>query len=377
MFEWLFEKVNKFYENLFLNYGKFLSKYYIYIIIVSFGINLGLSFGFLKLNLIDDVDLIYGVQNSEAKRQERYLKTVFNSTDILQNKYYLHQLIDFGTWVEINFRVAHDKNENILKVEYIKEVERILTNIRENVIVYSNNKTYSFEEVCAKRHNKCMVDNEDMLKMRFFDFLKTESNKKYEKIYKLKRSYMKRMNLTNMMQIPANLTNFIVNDTEHYVNEHFDFIPLKYFLGENFHIIPINIKDNFKTTHYAYAKLFKLRLSLNSNHDDDYDPIVKEWEREMLKYLSTVKSNITSITYGVSTSLNVEMDANIRLDLKFVAFTFLLIMGFSILLMSMCSNIISSPGFSLPLSGILSAVFGLTSAIGDYSSLVMIFNFLN
>jgi hypothetical protein len=361
-FELLFEKVNKFYEDCFLNYGKFLSKYYISIIAISFAINLGLSFGILKLKLIDDVDEIYGVQNSEAKRQERYLKTIFNTTDTLKNKYYLHQLIDFGTWAEVNFRVGTDKNKNILKIEYLKEIESILEDIKENVIVNFENKTYRFQDVCAKRHKKCMIDNQDMLDKKFFDFLKRESNKKVEKIRKLKRLYMKRMNLTSIEKVPDNLTEFVVNDTEHYINEYFDFIPLKFFLGEDFYIIPRSY--DIEKEDFAYAKLFKLRLSLSSNHDDDYDPIVKAWELELLKYFPKIKPNVTSFTYGVSNSLNVEMDSNIRLDLKFVAFTFLLIMMFSILLMSLCSNIVSSPGISLPVSGILSAVFGLTSAIG-------------
>ena len=260
MFEILFEKVNKFYENCFLNYGKFLSKYYIPVIVISFAINLGLSFGILKLKLIDDVDDIYGVQNSEAKKQERYLKTIFNTTDTLKNKYYLHQLIDFGTWAEINFRVGKDKNENILKIEYLKEVKRILEEIKENVQVTYDNKTYKFKDVCAKRHKNCMIDNQDMLDRKFFDFLKRESNKKEEKIRKLKRLYIKRMNLTSTEIVPDSLSEFIVNDTEYYINEYFDFIPLKYFLGEDFYIIPKNYK--IENEDYAYGKLFKLRLSL-------------------------------------------------------------------------------------------------------------------
>jgi hypothetical protein len=360
MFEYLFEKFNNFYENIFYKYGIFLSKYYIHIILVSFAINLGLSFGILKLNIIDDVDEIYGVQHSEAKKQERYLKTIFNTTDTFENKYYIHQLIDFGTWAEINFRVAEDKNSNIIKFEYFKEIIQLLGQIR-NDVVYKNedNKTFRFDDLCAKRNEKCMIDNLDMLDGKFFSFLEKESFKKYEKIEKLKKRYAKRMNLTSFVQIPADLEEFTFKDTEFYITEMFDFIPLKYFLGENFYIIPRKSKND----EYAYSKLFKLRLSLKSNHDDG-DPNVKGWELELLKYLENMKSNLTTFTYGVSHSLDVEMDRNIRLDLKFVGFTFLLIMTFSIFLMSACSNMVTSPGFVLPFTGLLSAVFGITSAFG-------------
>ena len=373
MFEYLFEKVNKFYEKVFFKYGEFLAKYYVIVIVLSFAINLGLSFGFLKLHMIDDVDEVYLVENSVAKREERHFKKVFNTTDTLENKYYLHQLIgkyalfcyyliinldlfvDLGTWSEINFRVANDKDANILRPEYIKEIESILQNIKDNVVfVDKNNRTFGLEQVCAKRHKKCMIDNEDMLHEKFFHFLERESNKKYHKIEKLKRRMHAIVNLSH------------IKDPEEYINENFDFIPLKYFLGRHFYIIPVDSKVASESTQFAYAKLFKLRISLNSNHDDDVNPNVKAWELELLKYLDKLKhtTKLISFTYGVSFSLDVEMENNIRLDVKFVVFTFLLIIAFSIILMSACSTMVTSPGFILPFSGVLSAVFGLTSAIG-------------
>lgn len=367
IFEYLFEKFNKFYENLFYKYGLFLSKYYIYAIIISFLFNAVLTCGFLRLKILDDVDEIYGVINSTGKNQERYLKKLFNTTDTFENKYYLHQLIDFGTWVEINFRVREDKNANILKMQYFNEILKIHELII-NGVKYKNestNQTFMFKDICAKLHERCMIDSYDVLTKNFFKWIEDKSYKKFEKLQSMRKKLAQKY--------PGNssiLENFQIADEEHFISENFNFITLKYFLGRHFHIIPYNRSQVYakrdSSIEFAYAKMFKLRYSLASNHDDG-DPNVKYWELELLKFMQTITSNLTTFTYGVSHSLDVEMDRNIRLDLKFVAFTFLLIMTFSIVLMSFGTNIITSPGFILPFSGVLSAVFGLTSAVGFLS----------
>lgn len=58
------------------------------------------------------------------------------------------------------------------------------------------------------------------------------------------------------------------------------------------------------------------------------------------------------------------MQNNIGFDAVLISGTFGLIMIFSTLLMSLRTDCITSPGYLLPMSGILSAVFGMTSAFG-------------
>ena len=63
------------------------------------------------------------------------------------------------------------------------------------------------------------------------------------------------------------------------------------------------------------------------------------------------------------------MQNNIGFDVILIIGTFSLIMIFSTLLMSLKTDCITSPGYVLPLSGILSSVFGMSSAFGLLSFL--------
>ncbi len=66
----------------------------------------------------------------------------------------------------------------------------------------------------------------------------------------------------------------------------------------------------------------------------------------------------------MSVYLESEMQNNIGFDVVLISGTFGLIMIFSTLLMSLKTDCITSPGYLLPLSGILSAMFGMSSAFG-------------
>ena len=129
MFHILFQRLNKFYETLFKNYGSFLSKYYIYTISTAFLLNMGLSLGLLRMNWINDVDQLFMPVNSEARKVEAMVKRIFNETSKLTQDSYLHQLADLGTYAELNFQPCQlgleaNKPENILQAKYIEEILR-------------------------------------------------------------------------------------------------------------------------------------------------------------------------------------------------------------------------------------------------------------
>lgn len=149
-------------------------------------------------------------------------------------------------------------------------------------------------------------------------------------------------------------------------------------LGKHFRINLFNESQNGK--YPAYAKAIKLRYNLKSTYENP-DKIVIEWEKELLKNIQNVVNSQPAcdpsnkylksikITYGTSQSLDTEMAANVGLDSILISGTFMLIMLFSSILMSLNSNCITSPGVILPLSGISSAIFGMTSAFGLLSYL--------
>ena len=142
MFHILFEKVNSFYEKIFGCYGRFLSKNYINVIVASFLINLILSIGIYRIKVITDAEDLFMPIDSEAIKDEIYLKTIFNDSTITSN-FYVHQLLDMGAWAEINFiPCATNKNENhfenILESKYMEEIVRIKDYLLQNTFVQIN-----------------------------------------------------------------------------------------------------------------------------------------------------------------------------------------------------------------------------------------------
>ena len=344
VFEILFRKLNGFYEKVFFNYGLFVSKYPIHVIVFSVLLNLILSIGVFKMNMIKDADELFMTSNSDARKSEKYFKYLFNNTNTVNQEFYAHQLFDLGTGAEINFRVRGDPNANILENKYLSEILSVHRSILENVIVQINNETIKFENVCATRNGKCWIEGADLLQNSddFFEFLK-------EKFLNLRKNETDRLSLQ-------------LEDTIYTSKNGISFLGLIF--GKDFQFV--QNEKNPET--YAYARIFKIRYQMkysvpSSNINS------KLWENEFLKYAKTMNTTLITFTYSTSGSLEKEIEANIGFDTKLIATTFILIMVFAIIFMSLGSNIITSPGILLPSVGIFSAFFGVTSSYGLLSFL--------
>lgn len=171
MFHYLFERVNRFYENIFEKYGRFISKYYIYTIVGAFFLNLFLSAGMLRFNMIKDTDVLFMPQDSQARQDERLVKYIFNESARMTGDFFLHQILDLGTWAEVNFQTC-ESNENILGEEYIEQIRGVNQFLLANSLVQVNNSDDSqvigLEQVCARRNGKCLIDGLDLLSEEFY-----------------------------------------------------------------------------------------------------------------------------------------------------------------------------------------------------------------
>ena len=358
MFEILFEKFNNFYEKIFLNYGLFVAKYYKYTIVISFLINILLSFGLFKLNLITDSDELFSVTDSKAKSDEGLLKQIFiSNTDYYEKKFFLHQLLDFGTWGEINIHVKNEiVDKNIINETYFDEIRHIHDQIVNNV---TTNSSLKLNDTCARRLNKCVIDGDLLLNKDFFEWLQMKAKE-------LENGEIKLNEPTDMLNSP-------------YAYQVIpEFVDLKFVLGKNFdYILNVNTTKTKNHGYPAYATLFKLRYSLKSNYAN-MDPSVKEWEMAFVDFMKNVKLKYLTFTFSGSHSIESEMLNNVNFDVHLVATTFILITVFATILMSFKTNLITSPGFILPSAGILSAAFACTSSIGfmsliNYSACNLVF----
>ena len=368
VFEILFEKFNRFYETVFHKHGLFVSKYPKLIITVSLLVNILLALGAFKIKMIKDTDELFMLMNSEAKRDEKIFSNIFDKSSELNNKeFYLHQMFDLGTGAEIMFRVREDANKNLLERKFFDEILKIHRNILENVVVKNVNETIKFEDVCAKRLGKCWIEGSDLLYGDgFFNYLKTSS-------------MLLRQNETDSA-VDSSLEDNI------YFSENGGMNFLAAVLGKDFKFILddndplVNIESNQT---YGYAHILKIRYQMK------YKIVANNikgilWEREFLKFVKTsLNSSLVSFTYATSKSLEDEIEANVGFDSKLVSMTFMFIMIFATIFMSIGSNSITSPGMMLPTAGIFSAFFGVSSSVGLLSligypscSLVAIIPFL-
>jgi hypothetical protein len=78
MFHTLYKKLNTFYEGLFAVYGRFLTKYYVYIIIAAFAVNCLLSIGSYRMKLVMDPEELFTPLSGQAKIDEHKIKKLFN-----------------------------------------------------------------------------------------------------------------------------------------------------------------------------------------------------------------------------------------------------------------------------------------------------------
>lgn len=337
MFEKLYVKLNSIYEKIFESYGYFLSKYYKQILIASFIINLILSSGILRLKILTDTDELFNVKNSQAKKEETYIKNLFNLAK-MEDNFYIHQLPDLGMYAEINFHVAKDPKENILQKIYINEISNIHKQIM-NKVYFTNdttNKTYFYNDLCTRRFNQCLIDGAELLNDPFFLYLKEQRENK---------------------DIKLSITNEEFDDNYLYFNDKYSITDLRFNLGKNYYVYDKRIND---TVNNGYASLLKLRYNLKSTLSN----LSKSWEIEFLRFIKNIQLVNLTMTYATSQSLDMEINDNVQFDIFLVNLTFMLMTIFSTLLMSLFTNIITSPGLTLPSAGLFSAVFGMTSAFG-------------
>ena len=171
MFHILFEKANSFYENLFRRYGRFLANFYIYVIIASFVLNCLLSLGISKFNLLTNSDDLFVPIDSQAKQDEKLIKSLFSDSRLKSEEFFLHQLADLGKWGEINFLTCPNQNDepdNILQEKYLSQIKTINDIIINSTIVHAGNQSIGFDRICAKQNGKCLIDGINLLKPKFY-----------------------------------------------------------------------------------------------------------------------------------------------------------------------------------------------------------------
>ena len=80
------------------------------------------------MEMITNSDVLFMPTDSEARSDEKHVKELFNSSYYLSNNFYMHQLLDLGTYGEIIFQTCETDSQtniqdNILQEKYINEIK--------------------------------------------------------------------------------------------------------------------------------------------------------------------------------------------------------------------------------------------------------------
>lgn len=123
------------------------------------------------MELITDSDELFTTIGSESMRDSGLIKQLFSEDKLLSKDHNLHQLVDIGTWGEVQFLTCPDTSgnaDNILQAKYLKQVQS-LHELVLNLNVTSDGQTYGYESVCAKRGRNCVVEGSDLIRPQFYE----------------------------------------------------------------------------------------------------------------------------------------------------------------------------------------------------------------
>ncbi|RNA30704.1 Patched domain-containing 3 [Brachionus plicatilis] len=298
----------------------------------------------LRMDMITKVDKLFFPIKSQAKQDERLVKSLFNKSKMLSEDFFLHQIADFGTWAEVNFQTC--SGENILSENYLQQIKKIHGSVLEMA---------DLDQVCAKRNGQCLVDGADLLEPKFYEAFLLSSMIRKSSLHQWDQSY-DRKNFR-----------FYVNFGD---SGTIGFTDLSYNLGKHFRVNFQNESNDGKEA--GFARLVKLRYNLKDNADSAQSAVIN-WELQFLKLMKNLtngpkecndKNGMFKISYAASQSLDSEMTNNVSLDIGLVVGTFSLIIIFACLFMSLGTNLVTSPSYVLPFAGIAAAFFGISSSFG-------------
>jgi len=242
--------------------------------------------------------------------------------------YHIHHDYDLGLFGDVIF--AADDHGDITRPPVQRELERIY-NLIQNVNITFENRTYYYRDLCAKRHNRCAIDGEVFFRTSFWQRLKDKQLDKY-------------------------ILNGLYTDDDGEPNL------LAFIFGKN---LQLNTKDGT-----LFSKILKLHFNLRRNMRDNrtnqlinVEHLSRMWEQAFLKFFQHFKSIIVIPVYSVSTSIDQELENNIKLDYILVVVTFIVMIIVATFCLSIRGTFRQSPAY-LSFIGVLATMLGLISGFG-------------
>jgi hypothetical protein len=192
------------------------------------------------------------------------------------DEYYLHQDYDLGIFGDVIFLTQDSRGIDRPNVR--KELKRIYDLIQKINVTYEN-KTYFYQDLCAKRHDHCVVDGEMFFRETFWQRLKDKQLDKY-------------------------LLNGFYTDDDAEPNL------LTFIFGK--HLV-LHTQEGTLS-----AKVLKLHFNLRrtkfiDGQEKNIEIISHMWEQAFLQFFEHFESVMVHAIYSVSDSIDQELEKNIYL----------------------------------------------------------------
>ena len=166
----LYEDVEKFFGDIFAYYGKIVAMFPLVFVIVPVLTCGLLGFGLLNIKYENAVDKLYAPQDSQAMKDRGRLDGIFPADD---ENFYPHQIVqlrDFACVIaaangpSAGFRSSNNGNyaeseyKGMLDARALQEIEILVDYIVNNISVEETGDILHLNELCARRHNECVIE---------------------------------------------------------------------------------------------------------------------------------------------------------------------------------------------------------------------------
>ena len=242
-------------------------------ILLSFLLTAFCALGFFRFQMIEDADSLFIPLGSKSVSDREILAKILPMN---YDQYYLHQDFDLGLFGDVIF-ITKD-HRNIDRMAIRTEVKRIY-HLIENINVTYENRTYFYRDLCAKRHNQCVVDGEMFFRETFWQRLKDKQLDRY-------------------------LLNGMYTDDDAEPNL------LSFIFGKK---MDLQTKEG-----KLFSRILKIHFNLRRTEtingtEKNIEVISRMWEQAFLEFFKHFESIMLHTFYSVSNSIDQELAHNISL----------------------------------------------------------------
>lgn len=308
----LYEDVENFFGDIFAFYGRFLTRFPIVFIMLSLLTSSLLGLGILRMTFETDVETLYTPLDSPTSKDQLHLADIF--PDNTTKDFYIHQQLYLSTYGEI-FILPVDEGGNALAPEAVQESLELYSAVL-GISLERDNRGFSYIDLCAARHNVCVVYGSVILKY--------------------------------LSQEPC----YNGNDT----------FP---------HIQDLETRITEDLSHVLSGARFQngclqsdaMRLRFNLRHDTIRQrQLSMLWEEAFLRKMKDTETTSIKIAYSTSESLDIELNNHVAEDTKFFLLTIFIMIVYSTFVS--CGGNWVSTRVILALAGILAALLAILASFG-------------